>query len=265
MSFVLSVLQNWLSRQAYRVLRREHPLQISVSGSVGKTTTKNMIGTVLKEKKEDDRIRVSPKSYNNDLGVPLTVFGVTAPGRSMKAWVRVLWRAFLYGYGFRSVGASVMVFELGVDMPGDMSRLLRWVHPDVAVVTALEPEGSSLVPVHTSNFSSPDALCEEELLVVPSVSPGGAVVLYADDQRVLGARHMAHAHTLLYGETDASSVRILSSRIRMEEHEHGRVPVGREIETVCFSRHQTFFILWVQLSWLLLLCGGLFVKRHSLS
>ncbi|MBP9763019.1 hypothetical protein KBD34_05400, partial [Patescibacteria group bacterium] len=175
-------LERWLGRQAKAVLLREHPFVITVSGAVGKTTTKRAIGAMLACHEHSAPFRVSQKSYNNELGVPLTVFGHDAPGRSLRSWAKLLWDGFIYGFGLKRLGIKTFVFEIGADKPNDLTYLLKLLTPDIAVITAVMPDNEGLTPVHTSNFPSIEALIEEETKPVAHVRPQGMVVLNADDR-----------------------------------------------------------------------------------
>src|SRR3989338_4576943 len=85
-----AVLISMLQFFARMILKKYRPLIVGITGSVGKTSTKDAIYAVLSSKFS---VRASEKNYNNELGVPLTIIGVDAPGKSPIAWCAILFRA----------------------------------------------------------------------------------------------------------------------------------------------------------------------------
>ncbi len=237
-----TALEGWLGQQAKRVLLRERPFVITVSGAVGKTTTKRAIGAMLECHDHSAPFRVSPKSYNNELGVPLTVFGHDAPSRSVGAWFRLLKDGFVYGSGLKRLGVKTFVFEIGADKPGDLDYLLDLLTPDLAVVSAVMPDNEGLTPVHTSNFPSAEALVDEETKPVMRTRTEGTVVLNADDRRVFAMRHATAAPLLTFGESDAADIRILEHKIITKATDHGEVPTGIQLRYKVLQREETFYI-----------------------
>lgn len=238
----LQRLQALLGQAAKKTLARERPYVITVSGTVGKSSTKQAIAAVLEAEYTRGRVRVSTKNYNNELGVPLTVFGLLAPGRSMIAWLRLLSTALLTSWGIRSTGIKTFVFELGVDKPNDMQELAQLVTPDLVVISALTPDDPTLAPSHTANFASIEALVEEESKIVKVLRPQGMLVVNADDPRAFALRHATTAHVLTFGETDAADVRLMNVTVRTEEGSYGRVPIGLEIELQVFQKPKRIYL-----------------------
>lgn len=235
-------LEGWLGRQAKKVLQRERPFVITVNGAVGKTTTKRAIGAMLACHEHSAPFRVSPKSYNNELGVPLTVFGHDAPSRSVGAWLRLLKDGFVYGSGLKHLGVKTFVFEIGADKPGDLDYLLDLLTPDLCVVSAVMPDNEGLTPVHTSNFPSVEALIDEETKPVIHTRPEGNVVLNADDRRVFAMRHATAARALTFGEAEGADVRIVECKVITKTTDHGEMPTGLQLHFQVLQRDETFYI-----------------------
>ncbi len=242
MTSILFFLEQWLAKAARRTIARERPLIIAITGTVGKSSTKQAIGALLHAQEIGSRTRVSAKNYNNELGVPLTVFGMSAPGRSIVAWLRLLSRAFVISFGWQSTGVRTFVLEMGADQPGDLAHLVSIAPPNISVITAVTPDDPSVAPVHLEHYPSIDAVAEEKSTLVRAVAPGGTIILNADDMRVFAMRHLTQAHALTYGETDAADVRLVSSHVVMRVGDHGMIPSGLEMEINCFNRVQKVFI-----------------------
>ena len=143
-----------LEAMTRRYLKKHNPKVVVVTGSVGKTSTKMAIATVLGEKY---RIRLHTGNHNTRMSVPLAVLGVEYPEniRSLKAWWAVFGAINLRIN--QPDDADVIVQELGTDSPGDIGHF-KYLHPDVAVVTAVSPE-------HMEFFKTLEAVAKEELSV----------------------------------------------------------------------------------------------------
>ncbi|MEK7576352.1 MAG: UDP-N-acetylmuramoyl-tripeptide--D-alanyl-D-alanine ligase [Patescibacteria group bacterium] len=200
-----------LRLEAMLVLKRFKPSIIGVSGSVGKTTTKEAIATLLGE---HYRVGKSPKSYNSEIGVPLAILGLQSGWGSFGAWLQNIahgaWRVVS-----RAPYPQILVLELGVDRPGDFDSLLSWVKPTIAVITAIGD-----VPVHVEYFASVEDVAKEKAKLVQVIPQDGCVILNADDPQVLAMRELTQARVLTYGvhkeaNIVASGYKALFSRSHM--------------------------------------------------
>ena len=175
-----------LTAEAKVLLRRHQPYIIAVTGSVGKTSTKDAIYTVLKG---EFSARKSQKSFNSDIGVPLTVLGLPNAWNNPFLWMKNLVDGFIIAFFSREY-PKYLILETGVDRPGDMAKLTSWVKPDMVVLTRL-PD----VPVHVEFFSTPEAVIAEKMQLVAALKPNGIVVFNHDDENIeremAGVRHQA--------------------------------------------------------------------------
>ena len=167
-----------LTAEARMLVRRTKPVIVAVAGSVGKTSTKDAIYTVLKDRVH---VRKSEKSYNSEIGVPLSVLGLENPGMNVFLWVRRLLEGLLIALHPKDY-PDVLVLEVGVDRPGDMDRLTAWIKPDIVVLTRL-PD----VPVHVEYFDSPEQVATEKLKLMHALKPDGVIVYNNDDERIVAA------------------------------------------------------------------------------
>ncbi len=161
-----------LTWEAQMVLKRRKPKIIAVTGSAGKTTTKDAIFCVL----SDGRfVRKSEKSYNSELGVPLTILGLESGWGSPWRWIKNIVRGAVVALG-NSRYPEWLILEVGADRPGDISRTARWLKPDVAVITSI-PD----VPVHVEYFDSPKAVANEKKQLAAHMKHDGILVINGDD------------------------------------------------------------------------------------
>tara|TARA_B100002051_G_scaffold147570_1_gene139675 strand:+ start:40726 stop:42018 length:1293 start_codon:yes stop_codon:yes gene_type:complete len=167
-----SVVVKVLTFEAKLILKRHKPRIIAVTGSVGKTSTKDAIYTAIKN---NVYTRKSQKSFNSEIGVPLTVLGLPNRWSNPVLWLKNLVDG-LFACLFSKSYPEVLVLETGIDRKGDMDQLTRWLKPDIVVLTRL-PE----VPVHVEYFSSPDEVVEEKMKIVSAMPPDGVLVYNHDD------------------------------------------------------------------------------------
>ncbi|MBI4068200.1 UDP-N-acetylmuramoyl-tripeptide--D-alanyl-D-alanine ligase [Candidatus Kaiserbacteria bacterium] len=165
-----------LTWEARLVLSRYKPKVIAVTGSVGKTTTKDAIYAALSGSLH---VRKSEKSFNSDIGVPLTILGLENAWRNPLLWGLNLARGLALLVRKKEYPAWLVV-EVGADRPGDIRRIAKWLRPDTAVITGV-PD----FPVHVEFFRSPDEVAREKRALAEHVKEGGTVILNGDDSRML--------------------------------------------------------------------------------
>lgn len=160
--------------EAKLLLQRTKPQIIAVTGSVGKTSVKDAIYAVLKDHMH---ARKSEKSYNSEIGVPLSVLGLRNGWSNPLRWLKnIIDGAFLILHP--GTYPKLLILEMGVDRPGDMDRLTQWITPDVVVLTRL-PD----VPVHVEFFGSPEAVAAEKIKLVHALNGDGVLVYNQDDEK----------------------------------------------------------------------------------
>ncbi|RMH22832.1 MAG: UDP-N-acetylmuramoyl-tripeptide--D-alanyl-D-alanine ligase, partial [Acidobacteria bacterium] len=140
-----------------RAVRREVPRRlVAITGSMGKTTTKELLASMLERRYRTAR---SPGNLNNLYGFPVALLGIPDD-------------------------CEWMVAEMGMSVPGELRRVSELGRPDVALFTNVRP-------VHLENFASLEAIAEAKAELLAGLPPGGLVVANADDPRVMGiaARH----------------------------------------------------------------------------
>jgi UDP-N-acetylmuramoyl-tripeptide--D-alanyl-D-alanine ligase len=199
--FFKKIIVALLTLEARVVLRKYHPNIVAVTGSVGKTSTKDAIFAVLKG---SVHVRRSEKTFNTDVGLPLTVLGLPNAWGSPVRWLH----NFVDGLFLIISNAPYpawLVLEVGADRPGDIRWLASWIRAQVVVITRL-PE----VPTHVEFFASAEEVVEEKAALIDALVPGGTLVLYADDSRT---RNLAHrlpapdAKILTFGLSSDADVR----------------------------------------------------------
>ena len=158
---------------------------VAVTGSVGKTGTKEALRLVLARQGET---HAPIASYNNHWGVPLTLSRTP--------------RTIRFG-----------VYEIGMSNPGEIAPLARMVAPDVAVITTVQP-------VHLAAFPSLDAIADEKAAVFSGLRTGGVAIINADIPQA--GRLRAHAmaspagRVIGFGANEGAEARLLSCTLGAE-------------------------------------------------
>lgn len=148
-----------------RYYRQMFPIPfVAVTGSVGKTTAKDMIAAVLGAKY---RVHKTEGNFNNDIGVPLTLLKLERRH-------------------------EICVVELGMDHAGEIDDLGRLVEPDIAVIT-------NIGDAHIENLGSRENIFKAKCELLPHLKPNGAAVLNGDDPMLSTLRGTLPQRTLFVG------------------------------------------------------------------
>lgn len=209
-----------LTLETRLALWRHRPFIVGVTGSVGKTSTKDLIGAVLAGEEGEKRVRKSKKSMNSDIGLPLTVLGLENAWGSPLHWAKNLLLGALVP--FSTAYPKILVLEIGADQPNDIVRLLGWLKTDMVVVTRL-PD----VPVHLENYRDPESVREEEWALTHSVKEGGYILISGDDAHAMAKAKGIERRTIVsYGLGATSAVRAGNIHVDYGERNDRIVPYG---------------------------------------
>lgn len=212
-SFFKKVIAKIIEIEARLVLKKYRPTIIAITGSVGKTSTKDAIYAVLAK---NLHVRKSEKSFNSEIGVPLTVLGLGNAWSDPFKWMSNVWQGLKLLWS-KEKYPECLILEVGADAPGDIRRTARWIKPHVVVMTKV-----SDVPVHVEFFPSVEALIEEKSALAKALRPDGTLILFADDSKVLNIGKGMSQKTLTFGITNPATVRGTNDSIVYA----GGVPVG---------------------------------------
>lgn len=217
-SFLKSLVALMLAFVARMVLAKYRPRIVMVTGSVGKTSTKDATAAALSVR---FYLRASEKSYNSEFGVPLTIIGSKNPWTSLPQWLRV------FGEGLALVllpahYPKVLVLEVGADRPGDLTQILKIATPDAVVVTRL-PE----VPVHVEAYASPQAVREEEFAPALALARGAPLIVCAEDDYASQMAEAVPASVTTFGFSGNADVRLGEPRVSPEGMETN-VTLGKD-------------------------------------
>jgi UDP-N-acetylmuramoyl-tripeptide--D-alanyl-D-alanine ligase len=183
-----------------RAARRRSKARIaSVTGSVGKTSTKDALRAMLSAQAPTS---ASVASYNNHVGVPVSLARLPRDAQ----------------YG---------VFEIGMNHPGEIEPLARQVEAHVGVVT-------NVGPVHIGHMGSEEAVADEKGCLFAGMAEGAVAVLNRDShhyERLVGkARHFGVSRIVGFGRSEAADARLVSCNLQDSGSEVAALLHGRRIE-----------------------------------
>jgi UDP-N-acetylmuramoyl-tripeptide--D-alanyl-D-alanine ligase len=184
-----------LERLAVAARARTRGRVIAVTGSAGKTTTKEALRHALGSV---GSVHASDKSFNNHWGVPLTLARLPED-------------------------TEYSVFEIGMNHPGEIRPLVKMVRPHVAIVTLV-------AAAHLGFFRDLDEIAAAKAEIFEGIEPGGAALINRDDPRanLLGkmAREAGVEHVLGFGEYQRSTYRLINCVLNAD-HSTMTARIGR--------------------------------------
>lgn len=180
------------------VLWKYKPKIVAVTGSVGKTTTKDTIYTVLSSA---FFVRKSEKSFNSEIGVPLSILGVQNGGNNPAIWLKNIFEGLVLIL-FKNHYPMWLVLEVGADKPGDIEYIAKWLKPDIAVITRFAE-----IPAHVEYFESPKDVIEEKKKLVEYMQKDGFLILNFDDKQVFEIKEEYNRKTVTYGMEDGADIK----------------------------------------------------------
>ncbi|MFH0852324.1 MAG: UDP-N-acetylmuramoyl-tripeptide--D-alanyl-D-alanine ligase [bacterium] len=192
------IVEKILKILAAAVVKKYRPFIIGVTGSMGKTSTKEAVFAVLSKKFS---VRRNIKNYNNEIGVPLTILGRDSGGRSPFKWLAVFFAGLRLLYS-KNEYPQILILEMGADKPGDLKYLVSFVDPNIGVIT-----GIGDVPVHIEFFKSPVQVAREKARLIEFLKADDFAILNFDDKAVSAMAGKTKAKVLTYGFGEGAKVR----------------------------------------------------------
>jgi UDP-N-acetylmuramoyl-tripeptide--D-alanyl-D-alanine ligase len=173
------VIRRYLGFWARVVLRAHRPFIIGVTGSVGKTTAKEVIAAALSHPKARavlGRVHKSPGNLNDDLGMPLAILQFSDWAKTQPQLIGWMCRAPFRALRLAILGprADVLVLEYALSPDSEFAAIVALARPNVAVVTAIGP-------AHLETFGTIEGVAREKARLVRGVPSNGLVVLGSEN------------------------------------------------------------------------------------
>lgn len=178
------------------VLLRYKPEVIAITGSVGKTSSKEAIFQILKNK---FNIRKTRGNQNNEIGVPLTILNIKdTPGKNIFGWLKI----FLKAIGMiiiRIKYPDKLVLEFGADHFGDIDYLVSFIPVNIGILTKISK-------VHIKYFKTEKSIFNEKRKIFKNIPSQGYAIINNDDQRIRILKDQLSCRVLTYGIKNNSDI-----------------------------------------------------------
>jgi len=202
------IIAKTLEIEARAIIKKYQPKIIAVTGSVGKTSTKDAIYAVISK---SFYARKSEKSFNSDIGVPLTIIGCGNAWSDPIKWLCNIWQG-LSLIIFKGNYPEWLVLEVGADRPGDIKNITKWLKPNIVVVTKF-----ANVPVHIEYFKSKDEVVAEKGNLVDALKHDGVLILNSDDADVFSFKEKTNNKIITYGMMSDAQMRATNYSVYYKE------------------------------------------------
>ncbi|MDD5341442.1 MAG: UDP-N-acetylmuramoyl-tripeptide--D-alanyl-D-alanine ligase [Patescibacteria group bacterium] len=191
------ILQIILRQFTVAILKKYQPEIVGIAGSVGKTSAKEAIFSVLSLA---HNCRRNIKSYNNEIGLPLTIIGVETAGRSLLGWLKVFGHASRLLISKDEKYPEILILEMGADKLGDIEYLVKMAPPKIGVLTAIAES-------HLQVFKDLKGVLKEKEMIVTDLPREGVAILNADDENVMSLKDKLRARVITFGFAENTDVK----------------------------------------------------------
>ena len=191
------IIEKILANLAKKILKKYNPEIIGITGSVGKTSTKEAVFSVLKN---DFNVRQSSKNYNTEIGVPLTIIDAESGGKNIFKWIGIIFKAWKLILFKNKSYPKILVLEMAADHPGDIEYLVKLAPLKIGVVTAIGP-------THLEFFETIENLIQEKEKLVTSLKKQDWAILNADDNLVLPISKNVKSKVITFGLNSQAQIK----------------------------------------------------------
>ena len=168
---VVKNVSNAFETLAKYYLNKVNPQVVAVTGSNGKTTTKDMIAKVLST---NNNVAKTPQNFNNEIGVPFTILNMPT-------------------------NTEVLVVEMGMDRPGQIDHLSSIANPDISVITMIGE-------AHIEFFGTRDKIADAKMEITNHLQEDGTFVYNGDEPLLLERAQKIEQDQLTFGRHDTNSL-----------------------------------------------------------
>ena len=186
------------------VLWKYKPKVVAITGSVGKTSTKDAVYAVISG---ISYVRKSEKSYNSEIGLPLTILGCPNGWSNPFVWLLNILKGF-WLFIWPHKYPNWLILEVGIGKPGDMRYTASWLKTDVVIITSIGDP-----PPHIEFFDSYKNLVEEKSGLIKTLKKDGLLILNNDDEAVSEMKVKTKNRVMTFGFKEGSNIKGLSDNI----------------------------------------------------
>lgn len=204
---------SWLLKPLIKaIIKKYQPRIIGITGSVGKTSAKEAIFAVLKNK---FRVGRNAKNFNNELGLPLAILGLEkSGGKNIFSWLSIIFKAWRLLLFKNKKYPQVLILEMGADRPGDIQYLTSLAKPNIAIITTI---GQS----HLEYFGSVENIAKEKISITKRLNSHDWIIFNGDDPFLQSLKENSPAPVKTFGLSDSCDVRISNIHLTFHDETYG--------------------------------------------
>ncbi len=208
--FIKKIIIFLLQTEAKLILFKYKPKIITITGTVGKTSTKEAVYKVISSKFS---VAKSGENYNSEFGIPLSIIGAKSGLNNFFVWIFNLFKGIKILL-LKKDYPKWIILEIGVDRPDDIKKLVSWIKPDISVITALGE-----IPVHVEYFKDPEDLIKEKSKLVQVLTERNYAIFNGDDHVSTRLKEKIRAQTVSYGFSEGLDLIASNYHIVFEHNE----------------------------------------------
>ncbi len=190
------LLEKILRFMSQTILWRHKPKVVGITGSVGKTSTKEAVFCALRD---NFRVRKNEKNYNNEIGIPLTIIGAETGGRSILKWIGIFFR-WIWIMIFSWHYPEILVLEMGADRPGDIKYLVDFIEPQIGIITDISES-------HMEFFKDIEGVAKEKSVLVKNLPLNGLAILNVDNKNTSKIKEQLKVPSISFGFNEDADLR----------------------------------------------------------
>ncbi|MFZ2150727.1 MAG: Mur ligase family protein [Candidatus Absconditicoccaceae bacterium] len=207
---LLNLYYRLLGLLASKYLKKHKTYIIGINGSVGKTSCRMIIAQTLKKFLHGKKIYTSPKNFNGELGLSLSVFEIEKRDPNIFCLVTTLFKSvFKLFFGKRPY--DIIILEYGIDRPLEMEFLIQIAKPHIGVFTAIDA-------VHSEQFGNPAEIAKEEVKMIKNTLE--IAFLNQNDMYAMSLKDHIKIDSFIYqtqGDELSADIKIMSSKFNFQD------------------------------------------------
>ncbi len=198
------ILQYLLKFFSSLVLKKYKPEIIAITGSVGKTSTKEVVAQMLSNRY---KLWKSKNNFNNEIGIPLTILGFDkSPNKSIIGWLGVFLKAIKMILIKNRDYPEKLVLEMGADHIGDIEYLVGFIPVKISVITKISK-------AHIEHFKTISAIFKEKVKIFKNLPSDGYAIINNDDERLRDYKSQLKCRTITYAIKNDADVQATDLQI----------------------------------------------------
>jgi UDP-N-acetylmuramoyl-tripeptide--D-alanyl-D-alanine ligase len=233
MDYIKKITKKVFQYEATLILKKYKPKIIAISGSVGKTLTREAVYLVLSKK---FFVRKNEKSFTAELGIPMTIIGCPLGTITVVQMIKNIFlglKLLIYKNSY----PEWLILEIDADKPGDLSFISPFLSIDILIMTAIGE-----VPSHVESFYDIDRFLFEKRFIINSVKPDGMIIYNADDLQTSNLLQDVTLKKISCGIGESSIVRGSDFKILYSTTSQSSIPVGMSFDIFNNSKMNTITI-----------------------